>query len=108
MAALGSDVQATSVELVSVIEKMRERKMLLDEHISTEEAERDNVVKELRALQAKLTALDESLARKRAVRAELDRSITETFSAFKGILEASKKLLSTAREESSALRAQLD
>ncbi|KPA82580.1 hypothetical protein ABB37_03611 [Leptomonas pyrrhocoris] len=108
MAALGSDVQTTSVELVSVIEKMRERKALLDEHISAEEAEREHLVSELRVMQAKLTALDDSLARKRAVRTDLDRTIAETFSAFKSILDASKKLLSTAREESSALRAQID
>lgn len=108
MAALGSDVQATSVELVSVIEKMRERKVLLDEHISVEEAERDRLMSELRAMQTKLAALDDSLARKRAVRTDLDRSISETYSAFKNILDASKKLLSAAKEESSALRAQID
>jgi sjoegren syndrome nuclear autoantigen 1 len=108
MAALGSDVQATSVELVSVIEKMRERKTMLDEYISAEEAERERLVNELRAMQAKLAALDESLARKRAVRTDLDRTIAETYSAFKSIVDASKKLLTTAKEESSALRAQID
>lgn len=108
MAALGSDVQATSVELVAVIEKMRERKGLLDEHISAEETERERLVQELRVMQARVAALDDSLARKRAVRTDLDRTIAETYSAFKNILDASKKLLSTAKEESSSLRAQID
>ncbi|KAK7197121.1 sjogren s syndrome nuclear autoantigen 1 [Novymonas esmeraldas] len=108
MAALGSDVQSTSVELVSVIERMKERKTWLDEQISTEEAEQERVLAEMRSMQARLALLKESLAKKHAVRAELERTITETYSAFKNILDASKKLLSTAKEESSALKAQID
>ncbi|CBZ30551.1 conserved hypothetical protein [Leishmania mexicana MHOM/GT/2001/U1103] len=108
MAALGSDVQATSVELVSVIEKMKERKTLLEEQISAEETEYEGVLAEVRAMQERLAALKDSLAKKQAVRADLERTISETYSAFKSILDASKKLLSTAKEESSALKAQIN
>ncbi|GET92509.1 hypothetical protein, conserved [Leishmania tarentolae] len=108
MAALGSDVQATSVELVSVIEKMKERKMVLEEQIAAEETEYEGVLAELRAMQERIASLKDSLAKKQAVRADLERTISETYAAFKSILDASKKLLSTAKEESSALKAQIE
>lgn len=107
MAALGSDVQATSVELVSVIEKMKERKTWLDEQIAAEEVECERVTAEMHAMQERLTALKASLTKKQAVRTDLERTISETYAAFKSILDASKKLLTTAKEESSVLKAQI-
>ncbi|KAG5494170.1 hypothetical protein JKF63_02005 [Porcisia hertigi] len=108
MAALGSDVQATSVELVSVIERMKEQKTWIEEQISAEEAEYESVLAKARIMQERLTALKDSLAKKQAVRADLERTISETYSAFKSILDASKKLLSTAKEESSVLKSQIE
>ncbi|KAH9589356.1 hypothetical protein LSM04_007344 [Trypanosoma melophagium] len=104
MASLGSDVQATSNELVSVIEEMKERRAELDQSIRREEEERTRLLTEIKALNARLTSIDESLRRKMEAKSDLDKVIHDTSDAFRKILDASKQLLSNVREESSGIR----
>ncbi|RNF07717.1 sporangia induced deflagellation-inducible protein [Trypanosoma conorhini] len=103
MASLGSDVQATSNELVSVIEELKERRTEIEQSIRCDEEERNRVLAELKALNARLVAIEESLKQKTGAKSMLDKVIYETSERFRGIVEASRQLLSNAREESSGL-----
>lgn len=104
MAALGSEVQSTSTELVSIIEEMKDQRRQLDIHIKAEEEEKTRLLREMKALEARIKLVDESLAVKHRARSELDRTISDTSDAFKNIVEASRKLLNSAREESTQLQ----
>lgn len=104
MAALGSEVQSTSTELVSVIEEMKDRRAQLDADIRRDEEEKQRIVKELQMLEARLHAVDERLMAKTAARNDLDKAITDTSAAFRGIVKASRKLLNSAKEESNHLQ----
>ncbi|KAG8342387.1 hypothetical protein ERJ75_000945100 [Trypanosoma vivax] len=103
MASLGSEVQATSNELVAVIEELKERRAELDRNIRREEEERARTLTEVNALNERLAALDNSLQKRLAAKASLDRLIKSTSDAFNGIIQESKTLLATVREESSNL-----
>ncbi|KAF8282528.1 sjogren s syndrome nuclear autoantigen 1 [Trypanosoma cruzi cruzi] len=103
MASLGSDVQATSNELVSAIEELKERRTEIERSIRCDEEERNRVLAELKALNARLTTIEESLRQKIGAKSVLDKVIHETSEGFRGIVEASRKLLSNVREESSGL-----
>ncbi|KEG11770.1 sporangia induced deflagellation-inducible protein [Trypanosoma grayi] len=103
MASLGSDMQATSNELVSVIEEMKEQRAEIDESIRREEEERNRLLTEINALQGRLTTIEDSLKRKFSARADLDKVINHTSEVFGGILEASKELLCNVRGESASL-----
>eukprot|EP00796_Vickermania_ingenoplastis_P004433 gene4433-3232_t len=108
MASLGSDVQSTSIELVSLIEDMKERSAELDAYILQEEEEKLRIMAEVKSLEARLAVVNDSLKRKREAKEGLDRVLHQTFDAFKGILDNSKQLLSTAKEESSLMRQRCD
>lgn len=103
MASLGSDVQATSNELVSAIEEMKERRAELEQEIRRGEEERNRLIAELKVLKARLATIDENLRQKVEAKCLLDKVINETSEAFRGIVEASRKLLNNVREESSGL-----
>lgn len=104
MASLGSDVQSTSIELVSIIEDMRERSTELEGYILQEEEEKLRIMTEIKALESRLAVIDDSLKRKKEAKEGLDKVLAQTFQAFKGILDHSRKLLSTAKEESSLIK----
>ncbi|CBH16547.1 hypothetical protein, conserved [Trypanosoma brucei gambiense DAL972] len=108
MASFGSEAQATSNELVAVIEELKERRAALDRNIRREEEERARTLTEVNALNERLVSLNESLAKKTAMRSELDRVIRDTSESFKGILQESKSLLVKARKESSGLTGSSD
>lgn len=104
MASLGSDAQSTSIELVSVIEEMREKSSELETYILHEEEEKLRIKTEIKALESRLAVIEDSLARKKDAKQSLDKVLNQTFEAFKGILDNSKKLLSVAKEESSLIK----
>lgn len=104
MAALGSDAQATSIELVSIIEDMRERSEELEFYIVQEEEEKLRILTEMKALEARLAVVDDSLKRKKEAKTDLDHILNQTFQSFKAILDNSKKLLSSVKEESSLVK----
>ncbi|EPY34286.1 sporangia induced deflagellation-inducible protein [Strigomonas culicis] len=99
MASLGSDVQATSIEIVSIIEEMKERSADLEFELKREQEEKARIIVELGALQRRLSSIDESLGKKTAAKKELDQRLDETCAAFRNILESSKKLLSNAKDD---------
>ncbi|ESL06443.1 hypothetical protein TRSC58_05884 [Trypanosoma rangeli SC58] len=103
MASLGSDAQATSNELVSAIEELKERRAEIEQSIRRDEEERNRVVAELKALNARLAAIEDSLKQKMEAKSVVEKVIHQTSEGFRGIVEASRRLLSNLREESSAL-----
>ncbi|CAD2214754.1 Sjoegren syndrome nuclear autoantigen 1 [Angomonas deanei] len=98
MASLGCDVQTTSIEIVSLIEEMKERSTELGIQIERDTAEKNRLLAEAKALEKRLAAVEEGLAIKVNVKNEVDRSLDETQAAFKEILDASKKILTNARQ----------
>lgn len=103
MASLGADVQTTSNELVILIEDMKERRAELDRVIKREEEEKLRLLGEIKTLTDRLSAVDDSLNRKVQTRQEFDRTIAETSSAFSKILDSSRMLLSTLKQDTLAL-----
>ncbi|CCW67136.1 unnamed protein product [Phytomonas sp. Hart1] len=103
MAWLGSTVQSTNVELVSIIEEMRERKSMLDEKILEDRKEKEAMVAEISNLNTQLRSLDERLSIRMKESTKLDQMISETCAGFNSILDASQKLLSSVKEKSSQL-----
>lgn len=103
MASLGADVQTTSNELVILIEDMKERRADLDRVIKREEEEKLRLLGELKALTDRLNAVEDSLNRKLHTRQEFDRTIAETSAAFSNILDSSRKLLSTLKQDTLSL-----
>lgn len=100
MASLGVDVQSTSNELVSLIEDMKERRTELDRVIKKEEDERLKLLATIKGLQDQLAVVEDSLSKKHAARTEFDRTISETSQAFAKILDSSRLLLSSVKQES--------
>lgn len=100
MASLGSDVQSTSIELVSIIEEMRERKKGLDAEIARDEEEKKKIILDMKALEQRLNDVNESLRTKARTSNELNASINSTYAAFKEIVIASQDLLNSAKESS--------
>ena len=103
MAAVGADVQATSTELVNLIEELRERRTDVDTSIKREEEEKNKVIGEMKALAERLRLLDDSLKRKYTAREDFDRAIHETSTQFSKILDTSRNLLSSVKQESMSL-----
>lgn len=100
MAALGADVQMASNELVTLIEDLKERRTELDRVIKKEEDEKLRLAAEIKNLNDRLRLVDESLAKKHAARSEFDKTISETSTAFSKILDSSRLLLSSVKQES--------
>eukprot|EP00744_Colponema_vietnamica_P019087 GILI01026986.1.p1 GENE.GILI01026986.1~~GILI01026986.1.p1 ORF type:complete len:120 (-),score=18.77 GILI01026986.1:69-392(-) len=103
MASVGADVQSTNNELVQLIEEMRERRSDVDKNIRREEEERNKIVAEMKTLAERLRLLDDSIARKQTARNEFDRTIHETSNQFTKILESSRLLLSSVKQDSMSL-----
>lgn len=108
MAALGSDVQSTSIEIVSVIEDMRDKSSELESYILQEEEEKIQILSEIKALECRLSVIEDSLKRKREAKGSLDKVLAQTYQAFQSIVDNSRQLLSSAKEESSFLRKKCD
>lgn len=103
MAELGADVQATSNELVGIMEQLKERRTELDRIIQKEEEAKGRIEKEMKALQERLTRLSDGLDKKYAARQEFDKTIHETTAAFNQILDSSRLLLSSVKQDTLTL-----
>ncbi len=103
MASTGADLQATNNDLVQVVEELKERRAALERNIQQDLDAKQRLAADIRALTAKLTKVEESLAKKIAVRADFDRTLEETSVAFANILDSSKVLLSSVKREAVSL-----
>jgi Sjoegren syndrome nuclear autoantigen 1 len=75
----------------------------MSQQIAEQEAERGRLTHELQALQRRLAALSESVAKKREARDEYDRVVEQTEAAYNKIQESSQTLLHVLRREASAI-----
>lgn len=103
MASTGADLQATNNDLVQVVEELKERRAVLERNIQIDVDAKQKLVAEIRTLSAKLAKVEDSLAKKIAVRTEFDRTLEETSVAFANILDSSKVLLSSVKRDAVSL-----
>eukprot|EP00999_Lentomonas_sp_LEN2_P001552 NODE_2611_length_535_cov_69.100490_g2561_i0.p1 GENE.NODE_2611_length_535_cov_69.100490_g2561_i0~~NODE_2611_length_535_cov_69.100490_g2561_i0.p1 ORF type:complete len:110 (-),score=22.89 NODE_2611_length_535_cov_69.100490_g2561_i0:106-435(-) len=104
MAESGATLQNTNNELVKCIEELRDKREESNRVIMKEEEEKARIVNEIHLLTERLNQIDEHLNGKYAGRAEYDKAISETETAFSKIVDSSKTLLHVLKRESTSLR----
>lgn len=82
---------------------MKLRRTELQAQIESQQEEKNNLQREIEKMSYKLTRVNDSLAKRIAVRNEYDRTIADTETAYMKILEASQLLLNTIKREATSL-----
>lgn len=82
---------------------MKLRRAELQAQIESQEEEKNNLQREIEKMSYKLTRLNDSLAKRIAVRNEYDRTIADTETAYMKILESSQLLLNMIKREATNL-----
>ncbi|KAK2576784.1 hypothetical protein KPH14_005428 [Odynerus spinipes] len=91
------------VKLFQGLEEMKLRRAELQAQIESQEEEKNNLQREIEKMSYKLTRLNDSLAKRIAVRNEYDRAIADTETAYMKILESSQLLLNMLKREATNL-----
>ena len=99
MAGQGASLQNYNNELVKCIEYLREKREEINRQILKEEEDKAKIQRDLSVLTDRLSAMNESLARKIQARNEYDNTIQETEAAYMKILESSQTLLQVLKRE---------
>ena len=99
MAGQGASLQNYNNELVKCIEDLREKREEINRQILKEEEDKAKIQRDLSVLTDRLSAMNESLARKIQARNEYDNTIQETEAAYMKILESSQTLLQVLKRE---------
>ncbi|XP_015178552.1 PREDICTED: Sjoegren syndrome nuclear autoantigen 1 homolog isoform X1 [Polistes dominula] len=110
MSQHGAALQTYNQELVKFflklfqgLEEMKLKRAELQSQIESQEEEKNNLQREIEKMSHKLTRLNDSLAKRVAVRNEYDRTIAETETAYMKILESSQLLLNMIKREATNL-----
>ncbi|KAI4493762.1 PREDICTED: Sjoegren syndrome nuclear autoantigen 1 homolog isoform X1 [Polistes canadensis] len=110
MSQHGAALQTYNQELVKFflklfqgLEEMKLKRAELQTQIDSQEEEKNNLQREIEKMSHKLTRLNDSLAKRVAVRNEYDRTIAETETAYMKILESSQLLLNMIKREATNL-----
>ncbi|CAL1684281.1 unnamed protein product [Lasius platythorax] len=103
MSQHGAALQTYNQELVKCLEEMKLRRAELQAQIESQEEEKNNLQHEIEKMSCKLTHLNDSLAKRIAVRNEYDRTIADTETAYMKILESSQLLLNMIKKEAVSL-----
>ncbi|XP_035742985.1 Sjoegren syndrome nuclear autoantigen 1 homolog isoform X1 [Vespa mandarinia] len=110
MSQHGAALQTYNQELVKFflklfqgLEEMKLRRAELQTQIEAQEEEKNNLQREIEKMSHKLTRLNDSLAKRVAVRNEYDRTIADTETAYMKILESSQLLLNMIKREATNL-----
>ncbi|XP_011254324.1 Sjoegren syndrome nuclear autoantigen 1 homolog isoform X2 [Camponotus floridanus] len=103
MSQHGAALQTYNQELVKCLEEMKLRRAELQAQIVSQEEEKNNLQREIEKMSCKLTHLNDSLAKRIAVRNEYDRTIADTETAYMKILESSQLLLNMIKKEAVSL-----
>lgn len=103
MSQHGAALQTYNQELVKCLEEMKLRRTELQAQIESQEEEKNNLQKEIERMSCKLTRLNDSLAKRIAVRNEYDKTIADTETAYMKILESSQLLLKMIKREAMCL-----
>jgi Sjoegren syndrome nuclear autoantigen 1 len=104
MAAQGASLQNYNNQLIAALEELKDTRDELHTLVLREEDEKARITKELAALTSHLGRVSSDLDKKYEARAEFDRTIAETESAYYKILESSQTLLTVLRRESQTLK----
>lgn len=103
MSQHGAALQTYNQELVKCLEEMKLRRMELQNQIDLQEEEKNNLQQEIEKMSFKLAQVNDSLAKKIAVRNEYDKTIADTELAYMKILESSQLLLNMIKREATTL-----
>jgi len=103
MALADGAMQNFNKELTGSIEGLRARREELHRSISKDEEEKAKVQQQLQLLTERSRHLGESLQKKTKARAEYDKTIQDTESAFMKIIESSQTLLRVLAREAANL-----
>ncbi|XP_011141769.1 Sjoegren syndrome nuclear autoantigen 1 homolog [Harpegnathos saltator] len=103
MSQHGAALQTYNQELVKCLEEMKLRRTELQAQIESQEEEKNNLQREIEKMSCKLTLLNDSLAKRIAVKNEFDRTIADTETAYMKILESSQLLLNMIKKEAVSL-----
>ena len=104
MAQQGAALQNYNNELVKCLEELCERRQRLEREIEKDRREKAVLDSQLSQLTAKINALDASLTKKLDTKAEYDKTIRESESAYMKILESSQVLLNVVKKDSMQLQ----
>ena len=99
MAAHGASLQNFNNQLVGCFEEMKERRDVLTSEIGSEEEQKNQLQAEISLLTNRLHIVNESISQKNATRADYDKTLSETESAYMKILESSQTLLHVLKRE---------
>ncbi|KAH7825667.1 putative nuclear autoantigen fo 14 kDa [Monocercomonoides exilis] len=105
MSSQPQTLQQYDAELSSCLEEFYHQRDELEKSIQKEEEERNKINFDIRVLTERLARLSDSLTKKKASKAEFDKTIAETETAYAKILESSKMLVSVLKRESTELLA---
>ncbi|XP_011691026.1 PREDICTED: Sjoegren syndrome nuclear autoantigen 1 homolog isoform X2 [Wasmannia auropunctata] len=98
------DLRCRNTEpLCKRLEEMKLRRSELQAQIESQDEEKNNLHREIEKMSCKLTQLNDSLAKRIAVRNEYDRTIADTEAAYVKILESSQLLLNMIKKEAVSL-----
>ncbi|CAI9739433.1 Hypothetical predicted protein [Octopus vulgaris] len=100
MTLQGATLQTYNNELVKCIEELCNKRDILKRQIEQEAEEKAKLQSDIHILTERLSKVNESLSRKLSVQNEFDRTICETETAYKKILESSETLLNVLKRES--------
>ncbi|GAB1600939.1 Sjoegren syndrome nuclear autoantigen 1 homolog [Argonauta hians] len=100
MALQGATLQTYNNELVKCIEELCQKRDLIKRQIEQEAEMKQKIQNDIHMLTDRLSKLNESMSRKMSVQNEFDRTICETETAYKKILESSEILLNVLKRES--------
>eukprot|EP00918_Siedleckia_nematoides_P035021 GHVU01076114.1.p1 GENE.GHVU01076114.1~~GHVU01076114.1.p1 ORF type:complete len:127 (+),score=21.05 GHVU01076114.1:107-487(+) len=103
MSQQGAALQTYNNELVKCIEELCSRRDELHKQILEEDEEKRKIQNDLRILTERLARVNETLSKKMASRAEFDKTIAQTESAYMKILESSQTLLNVLKKETQTL-----
>ena len=103
MANQGASVQKYVTDLVKILENLENSRDEIDAQINKEQAEKDEIEKNIETLNIELTSVVEALKKKYTALEEYNKTIEESEGAFNKIVESSQTLLHVTKKEKNTL-----
>ncbi|GJQ69840.1 hypothetical protein Trydic_g22388 [Trypoxylus dichotomus] len=112
MSEHGASLQTYNQELVkcnllNCLEDLRLKRNSLQKVIDQEENDKNSLERNIKVLQEKLNVLSNQLSQHKRLRDNYDKTIQDTQSGFKKILESAQTLLNLAQHEANTLENQI-
>ena len=103
MTKKGKDLQKYNIDIVKLIEELKQKKENNNTHIQENKDKKTNLENQLRTLTSDLAGVNKTLTTKESLHKKLLSTIQKTEQAYMNILESSLTLLNTAKEENKTL-----